>query len=103
MPQKHRKCDSSKYRRRRASEKSHHINTSHENEWKRDKKERAQWQFKEDQRLAERQEVLETIRLRRRLLNLLTFRMWQMDPVYYDQWARTHQLREILGIFAGNI
>lgn len=103
MSQKHRKCDTEKFRRRRKAEKTcgqHRLAEQKERERKYNEK----WgPIREAARMREREEVLETIRLRRRLVNLLTFRMWQMDPVYYYHWARERQMKAIVNIFARNI
>ena len=99
MPKHHRKCDSSKFRRLQKSQHIRHlakVKRLKEIERK-DQIRIAQWRRDHEEMLQHQREI------RQRLLNLLTFRMWRLDPEEYDRWARWRRFNSITSLFGRTI
>ena len=96
---KHRKCDSEKYRKSQKRIHAHHLVKVAIRKEEQRKDNELYWKWrKEQERIAE-----EKHRLDQRLLNLLSFRLWQRDSVYYDRWSKTKQLCQIITVFDDHI
>jgi hypothetical protein len=92
---KKKKCNTDKYRRQQKKEKIAHK--VHQERRRKERMEQAAY----NERCRREMEFVhyEKKRLRKRLLQLVVFRMWQQDPEYYDSWARKRYLNSILGLW----
>lgn len=98
MSKKSRKCDSDKYRRhQRKAHVNHLAKVERRREIEReDSRRRDEWRKNQELIREKERELI------KRIANLLSFRIWQLDPVKYDYWVRQGRIRSIMNVFGGN-
>ncbi|MDD5045398.1 MAG: hypothetical protein PHI12_12045 [Dehalococcoidales bacterium] len=103
MAIKHRKCDQQKYKKRAQRQvEKHNIRAARRREQER--QDHIKWEaWRRDQELILAKEQKEKKELRTRIIKLLFFRMWQMDPGLYNDWSRSCEVNRVLGFWGGRI
>lgn len=91
----HRKCDSDKYRRLQRAQRTAHLDKVKRRKEVERKEHELAYHWRRDQELIQATQRREKERSLQRMVNLLCFRIWQLDPAYYNHWSRMHALDKI--------
>jgi hypothetical protein len=95
----HRKCDSSKYKKRVSREKANKRNRADRNLQMQREYDLKWGTIKREAARKRAEDYVELQKGRLRIANLLSFWIWRRDPDFYNIWAKARGLDKILGAY----